>query len=116
MKIKVPIEADVDLTPYEIMYYLKQWIYPILKEHKKENSDWCTSKAIVKDGELYWQYQKTIGGNTHYGNGFLTEIKYELIKIQDEKVFNLCKAGIELLETYSEIHAKSKYAYINKCI
>ena len=28
MKIKVPIEADVNLTPYEIICYLKQWIYP----------------------------------------------------------------------------------------
>lgn len=116
MKLNVPIEVDVNLTPYEIITYLKNWLYPILKEHKKKNSDWCSSRAIVKDDKLYWQYQKTIGGNPHYEDGFLTEIKYEPINISDEKVFNLCKAGVELLEAYSEIHAKSKYAYINGCI
>lgn len=110
MKIKVPIEADVNLTPYEIICYLKQWIYPILKEHKKKNSDWCNSRAIVKNGKLYWQYQETIGQD---GDTFLTEIKYEPINISDEKVFNLCKASVELLEAYSEIHAKVKYALIN---
>ena len=113
MKIKVPIEVDVNLTPYEIICYLKQWIYPILKEHKKKNSDWHTSKAIVKDDKLYWQYQKTMG---HDEVLWLTEIQYEPIEILDEKVFNLCKAGVELLEAYSEIHAKSKYASINGCI
>lgn len=114
MKIKVPIEVDVKLTPYEIICYLKQWIYPILKEHKKKNSDWCNSRAIVKDNKLYWQYQETIDQDED--NTFLTEIKYEPINISDEKIFNLCKAGVELLEAYSEIHAKSKYAYINGCI
>ena len=116
MKLSVPIEVDVNLTPKEIMIYLKQWIYPILKKYQSKGSDWCTSKAIVKNDKLYWQYQKTIGGNPHYGDEFLTEIKYEPIEIQDEKVFNLCKASVELLEAYSEIHAKSKYAYINGVI
>ena len=106
MKIRVPIEVDVNLTPYEIICYIRQWIYPILKEYQSKGSDWYTSKAIVKDGQLYWQYQN-IGDNT--------QINYETIKIQDQKVFNLCKAGVELLEAYSEIHAKSKYAYINGC-
>lgn len=112
MKLNVPIEVDVNLTPYEIICYLKQWIYPILKEHKKKNSDWCNSKAIVKNDKLYWRYQETTG----FSSPNFTEIKYEPIEIQDEKVFNLCKAGVELLEAYSEIHAKSKYAYINGCI
>ena len=53
MKLKVPIEVNVNLTPNEIMIYLRQWIYPILKEHQSKGSDWCTSRAIVKDGELY---------------------------------------------------------------
>ena len=114
MKLNVPIEVDVNLTPYEIICYLKQWIYPILKEHKKKNSDWYNSRAIVKGDKLYWQYQETIEQDED--NTFLTEIKYEPIEIQDEKVFNLCKAGVELLDAYSEIHAKSKYASINGCI
>ena len=113
MKVTVPIEVDVNLTPYEIIGYLKQWIYPILKEHKKKNSDWCNSRAIVINGKLYWQYQETIEQDED--NTFLTEVKYEPINISDEKVFNLCKAGVELLEAYSEIHAKSQYAYINGC-
>ena len=114
MKLNVPIEVDVNLTPYEIICYLKQWIYPILKEHKKKNSDWCNSRPIVKYDKLYWQYQETIDQDED--NTFLTEIKYEPINISDEKVFNLCKASVELLEAYSEIHAKSKYASINGCI
>jgi hypothetical protein len=113
MKIKVPIEVDVQLNRTELMSFLKEWIYPILKKYKLKGSDWCNSKAIVKDNKLYWQYQETIGQN---GDTFLTEIKYEPINISDEKVFNLCKAGVELLEAYSEIHAKSKYAYINGVI
>ena len=116
MEITVPVKLDVNLKPYEIICYLKQWLYPILKEHKKKNSDWRNRSPIVKDGKLYWQYQQTVGGNPYYGDSFLTEIKYEPIEIQDEKVFNLCKAGVELLEAYSEIHAKSKYAYINGVI
>ena len=83
---------------------------------RNSDSDWRNCKAIVKDGKLYWQYQQTVGGNPYYGDAFLTELKYEPIEIQDEKVFNLCKSGVELLEAYSEIHAKSKYAYINGVI
>lgn len=116
MEITIPVKLDVNLKPYEIICYLKQWLYPILKEHKKKNSDWRNCRAIVKNDKLYWQYQETIGGNSYFGDGFLTEIKYEPIEIQDEKVFNLCKTGVELLEAYSEIHAKSKYAYINGVI
>lgn len=115
MKLNVPIEVDVNLTPYEVICFLKQWIYPILKEHKKKNSDWYTSKAIVKGNKLYWQYQETMGHDEDI-LPYLTEIRYEPIEIQDEKVFNLCKSGVELLEAYSEIHSKSKYAYINGVI
>ena len=113
MKLSVPIDVDVNLTPDEICKYIKDWLYSILEEHKQKNFGWCNSKAIVKDDKLYWKYQETIGQD---GDTFLTKMKYEPINIVDEKVFNLCKAGVELLEAYSEIHAKSKYAYINGCI
>ena len=113
MEITVPVKLDVNLTPYEIICYLKQWIYPILEEHTNKNSDWYSSRAVVINGKLYWQYRKTIGQD---GDTFLTEMQYEPINIYDEKVFNLCKASVELLEAYSEIHAKSKYASINGCI
>lgn len=111
MKIEVPVEVDVNLTPYQIICYLREWIIPILRDHKKKNSDWCNSRAIVKDGILYWQYRPTMGGNGY--DKYDCEIQYEPINIQDEKVFNLCKAAVELLDAYADIHAKSKYSKIN---
>jgi hypothetical protein len=97
MKLSVPIEVDVNLTPNEIICYLKQWIYPILKKYQSKGSDWCTSKAIVKDGELYWQYQN-IGSNSH-----LTELFFEEIIIQDEIIFNICKNAVLLLTAYQAL-------------
>ena len=29
MEITIPVKLDVNLKPYEIICYLKQWLYPI---------------------------------------------------------------------------------------
>ena len=115
MKIKVPIEIDVNLTSNEIMIYLKQWIYPLLKKYQNKGSDWCTSKAIVKNDKLYWQYQKTIGGNPHYGeDGFLTELLFEEIIIEDEIMFNVCKNAVLLLTAYQALKDKEILEEVKK--
>lgn len=121
MKLKVPIEVDVNLTPNEIMCYLKQWIYPILKKYQSKGSDWYTSKAIVKNDKLYWQYQNIGGGNPHYGDGFLTELFFEEIIIEDEIMFNVCKNAVLLLTAYQalkdkEILEEAKKVVKQKCV
>ena len=108
MKIKVPIEVDVNLTPNEIMIYLKQWIYPILKKYQSKGSDWCTSKAIVKNDKLYWQYQN-IGGNSH-----LTELFFEEIIIEDKVIFNVCKNAVLLLTAYQALKDKQILEEVKK--
>ena len=114
MEITVPVKLDVNLTPNEIMIYLKQWIYPILKKYQSKGSDWCTSKAIVKNDKLYWQYQKTIGGNAHYGDGFLTELLFEEIIIEDEIMFNICKSAVLLLTSYQALKDKEMLEEVKK--
>lgn len=105
MKINVPVQVDVDLDPLQTILFLKKYILNIIKLHKcKHINDW-NAVLVSKQGKLFCRYQP---------QG--CEYQYEEIKIEDPAVFNLCKAGIELLEAYSEIHGKSKYAYINGVI
>lgn len=105
MKINVPVQVDVDLDPLQTILFLKKYILHVIKLHKhKHINDW-NANYVIKNEKLFCRYQE---------QG--CEYQYEEIKIEDPAVFNLCKAGIELLEAYSEIHAKSKYAYINGVI
>lgn len=103
MKVTVPIPLDVNLTPDEIICYLKQWIYHQLKIYQYKSSNYWNSTAVVRNNKLYWQYQKTIGGNSHVGDGFLTEQLYEEIPIEDEVMFNICKNAVLLLNSYQEL-------------
>ena len=96
MKLNVPIEVDVNLTPYEIICYLKQWIYPILKEHKKKNSDWCNSRAIVKDGNIPFSLYKfkAYGHISFIKSRKLNEIKAKSVTLmyQFQTILTKCYA------------------------
>ena len=52
MKITVPIEVEVNLTPEQRILYLKEWVYKWLKEIEHEGSDYNNSTVIVKDDKI----------------------------------------------------------------
>ena len=93
MKITVPIELDVDLSLNEIVRYVKNWVYPLLKEYQLHGSDYDGSKAIIKDGKLYWKYY----------NRIICDTTYEEIKIEDEIIFNMCKGAVEFINSYYDM-------------
>ena len=97
MKVTVPIEVDVNLTPEEIIICVRNWVYQILKQYEHKGSDCFSSKAIIKNEELYWEYieQEVLPLESN-----IKEFSYQKIVIPDEKVFNLCKAGIALITAY----------------
>jgi len=108
MKLTVPIEVDVNLTPEEICKYIKDWLYPILEEQEKPESDWTNVKPIVKRGKIYWIYHKT---TINLGYGYVSERQQKEIKITNKRLKNLCKYGLNFLEAYKEILASQKYSY-----
>ena len=92
MKAKIPVEIELDLSPEQVIESLTEWIYSLLKKYEKEGSDSCTSEAVVKNNKIYWQYKP-------YG----WELQWKEIKIPDKSIFNLCKAAVQLLQSYEEI-------------
>lgn len=97
MKVKVPIELDVDLEPNQICQSIKDWIYPILRKYQEIEWGSLDLQAIVKQDKLFWRYRKCIGDTC------TTETLYKEITISDKKIFNLCKSGIELLNAYKDV-------------
>lgn len=93
MEITVPIKLNVDLTLSEIVRYVKEWVYPLLKEYQLQGADYDGSKAIIKDGKLYWKYYDRI----------ICDTTYEEIKIEDEIIFNMCKGAVEFINSYYDM-------------
>ena len=93
MKITVPIELDVDLTLNEIVRYVKNWVYPLLKEYQLHGADYFSSKAVVKNGKLYWEFHRDV----------MCEKQWNEIKIEDEIIFNMCKGAVEFINSYYDM-------------
>ena len=107
MKLTIPIELDVNLTPEEIIRYVKQWIYPILKQYQLKGSDYCNSTAIVRDNKLYWRYQETYGSTPipidSFCGTFESELQYKEIIINDPVLFDMCKGAVELINNFNNM-------------
>lgn len=108
MEITVPVKLDVNLTPDEICKYIRNWVYPILEEQEKPETDWTNVKPIIKRGKIYWIYHK-IAANLGYG--YVSEQQQKEIKITNKRLKNLCKHGLSFLEAYEELLASQKYPY-----
>ena len=110
MKINVPIDLDINLTPKQIVMYLKDWLYPILRKYEREGSEYANSEPVVKDNTIYWKYlpNELIVFKGDEGT------KYQEIKIPDERIFNLCKTGVEFISAYERINHLCSYDDIRK--
>jgi len=89
MNITMPVDMEVELSPGEIVRYVEDWIYPILKKYEKEGSDSITSTAVLIKDKLYWEYSP-------YG----WELQRKEIKIKDPVIFEMCKGGVMLINSY----------------
>ena len=104
MKITVPIEVEVNLTPEQRILYLKEWVYKWLKEIEHEGSDYNNSTVVIKDDKLFWRYQRSYPTPT--GNA-LCEFQYKYIPIEDnELLLKFFKSAIETVNTYYKINEK----------
>ena len=111
MKINVPIDLDINLTPKQIVMYLKDWLYPILRKYEREGSEYTNSEPVVKDNTIYWKY---LPNELIVFKGDEEGTKYQEIKIPDERIFNLCKTGVEFISAYERINHLCSYDDIRK--
>ena len=101
MKITVPIDISVELQPYQIISYIKMWIYPCLQAGKES---WYLSDIVVKDGKLYYEYRMTQD----------SEWQYKEITLEDKDLYNLCKSAVQLINEYEKYCKKPDSSIIIK--
>lgn len=92
MKVTIPVDVEVELKPGQIVKYVEGWIYPILRKYEKEGSDYANSTAVFKNDKLYWEYAPS---------GW--ELQRKEIKITDPVIFEMCKGGVMLINSYEKI-------------
>ena len=92
MKVTIPVDVEVELQPGQIVKYVEDWIYPILRKYEKEGAHYVDITAVLIKDKLYWEYEP-------YG----WEVQRKEIKIKDPVIFEMCKGGVMLINSYERI-------------